>query len=261
MAESENCQSFFQENPLPFSWVDIIKPDSKENLEKQPQLKYFVSGYAAKLIRSVLGASGFTATSDMSQSILIVGSALESPEFLGVDSFQRTNHYLFTFDLGSKDGYHHLMQNLARRIGSFPSFYPESYFLPNEKKELAEVFSTSKYWIMKPAGGSRGEGISLIHVMPKLSIGKRVIVQRYIPNPLLINGLKFDLRFYVSVMSLDPLRIYLFNNGLVRLATSPYKDNLETPKNIEAHLTNFSITIGKCRISNRCSTIWNCYTC
>ena len=43
-----------------------------------------------------------------------------------------------------------------------------------------------------------------------------IIVQSYIQNPFLINGYKFDFRIYVLVTSINPLRIYLYKDGLVR---------------------------------------------
>ena len=49
-----------------------------------------------------------------------------------------------------------------------------------------------------------------------------MVVSRYIDNPLLINGLKFDIRLYVLLTSIDPLRIYIYNEGLVRFACDPY---------------------------------------
>jgi tubulin polyglutamylase TTLL4 len=42
---------------------------------------------------------------------------------------------------------------------------------------------------------------------------------RYLSKPYLINGKKFDLRIYVFISSFDPLRIYLFEDGLTRFAT------------------------------------------
>lgn len=68
------------------------------------------------------------------------------------------------------------------------------------------------------------------------------VAQKYITNPLLIDDLKFDLRLYVLVYGVNPLRIFLFKEGLVRLATEcyvkPTEDNID---NLFMHLTNYAI--------------------
>lgn len=62
----------------------------------------------------------------------------------------------------------------------------------------------------------------------------------YIKNPFLINDLKFDLRIYVAITGIDPLKIYIYEEGLARFATEPY-ELTKNDFNIFTHLTNFSI--------------------
>lgn len=68
---------------------------------------------------------------------------------------------------------------------------------------------------------------------------EQLVVSRYVEKPLLVNGLKFDLRLYVVLTSLDPLRIYIYNEGLVRFASEPYRAGAKD--NLFCHLTNYSI--------------------
>lgn len=41
-------------------------------------------------------------------------------------------------------------------------------------------------------------------------------------QPFLIDGFKFDMRVYVLLTSCDPLRIFMYEEGLARFATMPY---------------------------------------
>ncbi len=68
------------------------------------------------------------------------------------------------------------------------------------------------------------------------------MVQRYISRPYLIDNLKFDLRIYVLLAGVDPLKVFIYNEGLARFATegyiAPSWSNLEE---VCMHLTNYAI--------------------
>ena len=94
-------------------------------------------------------------------------------------------------------------------------------------------------WIFKPCASSQGKGIFLTNNIEEVPLKHSYMVSEYVSNPLLINGLKFDLRIYVAITSVNPLRIYVFEEGLARFATEKY--DTEDAKNMFIHLTNYSI--------------------
>ena len=149
---------------------------------------------------------------------------------------------------------------------------PKTFCLPSQLnmfKEHLNKASSSAHYIYKPSCGSQGKGIHLFNgasgwreLAPKIEIttvpesGRhdyieknipRSVVQKYIANPYLkLGGLKFDFRLYVLVESLDPLQIWLCDEGLVRFCTVPYKKptkaNMKESKNLMCqHLSNYSI--------------------
>ena len=68
-----------------------------------------------------------------------------------------------------------------------------------------------------------------------------MIASEYIANPLLVDGYKFDLRVYVGVTSINPLRIYIYEEGLTRFATAKYNQDNKKGSNKYTHLTNYSL--------------------
>jgi hypothetical protein len=94
---------------------------------------------------------------------------------------------------------------------------------------------------MKPNAASCGKGIKVVgpgDIIPRKGGN---LLSKYIMNPHLIDGLKYDLRIYVLVTSYDPLKVYLFKEGLVRFATEKYTNNIQSLKKRFVHLTNYSV--------------------
>jgi tubulin polyglutamylase TTLL6/13 len=61
-------------------------------------------------------------------------------------------------------------------------------------------------------------------------------------KPYLIDNLKFDMRIYVLISGIDPLRIFVYEEGLARFATEEYKPpRSENLDNKFMHLTNYAI--------------------
>jgi len=72
--------------------------------------------------------------------------------------------------------------------------------------------------------------ISLYHNAERIPPSEHFVVQEYVDRPFLIDGFKCDLRIYVLMSSCDPMKLFLFNDGLVRMSTEKYKE--PSPQNL-----------------------------
>lgn len=79
---------------------------------------------------------------------------------------------------------------------------------------LMQVLPEQKHglnlWILKPSCLSRGRGIYLLDDLGAVACSQTSVIQRYISDPYLYEGLKFDLRLYVLVTSFHPLEAFLY---------------------------------------------------
>ncbi|CAD7945542.1 unnamed protein product [Amoebophrya sp. A120] len=126
-------------------------------------------------------------------------------------------------------------------------------------------------FILKPADGSKGNGIRLVQITADafragtwgdqitkqiqevvgegdmtsaLQNERRFLLQRYVTAPATLeHDLKWDARVYVLVTGTRPeLKAYLFDEGLARLCTNSYqRPRPHNVKEFGRHLTNFSI--------------------
>ena len=96
--------------------------------------------------------------------------------------------------------------------------------------------------IVKPEASCQGKGIYLTRELDDIDIDDHCVVQEYINKPFLMEKMKFDLRLYVLVVGIDPLRIYLSREGLARLSTKMYEEADDSNiDDMTMHLTNYAI--------------------
>ncbi|XP_001363239.2 tubulin monoglutamylase TTLL4 isoform X1 [Monodelphis domestica] len=240
--------------PLIYSLFPNVPPTiyfgtRDERVEKLPWeqrklLRWKMSTVTPNIVKQTIGRSHFKVSKKNDDWLGCWGHHMKSPSFKTIREHQKLNHFPGSFQIGRKD---RLWRNLSRMQSRFGkkefSFFPQSFILPQDAKLLRKAWESSsrQKWIVKPPASARGIGIQVIHKWSQLPKRRPLLVQRYLHKPYLISGSKFDLRIYVYVTSYDPLRIYLFTDGLVRFASCKYSSSMKSLGNKFIHLTNYSI--------------------
>ncbi|XP_053331380.1 tubulin polyglutamylase ttll6-like [Spea bombifrons] len=163
---------------------------------------------------------------------------------MDMKQFQIINRFPGMSEICRKDS---LARNMNRMFKFFPKEYnifPRTWSLPADYEDFQAYSRRRKgeTYICKPGRGCQGQGIFLTCNADDIKPEKPMICQQYLEKPFLIDGFKFDLRIYVLVTSCDPLRIFIYNEGIVRFATTSYtKPNSKNLDNVFMHLTNYAI--------------------
>eukprot|EP00698_Gefionella_okellyi_P009504 TRINITY_DN2422_c0_g1_i1.p1 TRINITY_DN2422_c0_g1~~TRINITY_DN2422_c0_g1_i1.p1 ORF type:complete len:335 (+),score=59.20 TRINITY_DN2422_c0_g1_i1:794-1798(+) len=134
-------------------------------------------------------------------------------------------------------------------------FIPMTFILPNDYSLFVEEFRKAPHtkWIMKPSSKAQGIGIFIINKLsqvkkwarenkwPYVSARDSYVISRYVDEPFLVGGKKFDLRLYVLVTSYKPLKAYFYKHGFCRFCTQQYSSDMSDIDNMFIHLTNVAI--------------------
>ncbi|NXU81278.1 TTL10 polyglycylase, partial [Oreotrochilus melanogaster] len=151
------------------------------------------------------------------------------------------------------------------RLLKMKEFFPESFRLDIRKERNAffELCKEGQIWICKPSGSNQGQGIFLLktpaalhnfqarlhrreenppktvpHKAPQAGIVQRMVGgKRYIQQPLLLEGKKFDVRSYLLIACTAPFLLF-YAQGYLRLSCVNYD---ATSDDLTVHLTNQSM--------------------
>ena len=180
-----------------------------------------------------------------------------SAKYRTLDNDQLLNHIPGERSMTNKG---HLTWNLKKYANQQPpdapspdDFYPESYCLYRTDDcdaffaQLPARDNPDNLWILKPTYLSSGKGIRIVWQFDELKqqyqtaqfpYGKddKYIIQKYIKNPLLLNGHKSEIRIYWLIASLSPLLVFLYKEGTTKLTAQPFQlDDFDNPF---IHITN-----------------------
>ena len=110
-------------------------------------------------------------------------------------------------------------------------------------------YETCKFYIIQTSK-CQGRGIFIFNKIGEISRWKSFnkdnppepyVCQRYLMNPMLMGGRKYDMRIYALCTSYNPLTIYLYRAGFARFAHDRY-DNNDTENLCKKFFTQISIS-------------------
>jgi len=225
----------------------LLEKDNKkrQNIGQSGNLTFKFLRSGTFLIRSFFQSYGFKECREMSNdfNVMWLNSHVKPFSLRTMMDFQRVNHFPRSYEITRKDRLAKNVERMAQnKSAKMFDFIPRSFMMPSEYQDFCNHAARDRGpWIVKPIASSRGRGIYLVKNPNEVPLDDMTMVCRYIANPLLVDGFKFDVRLYVAVTSYDPLVIYLYEEGMARFATIKYDTSNRHIKNQWMHLTNYSI--------------------
>ena len=162
-----------------------------------------------------------------------------------LNKYQRYNHFPICWQLGRKDNLYTNYLKMQKKYKEEFNYMPKKYLLPKDRDTVQEimkeynVFNIREIYIVKPVASTHGKGVRIL--TDSTTVPTKGILEKYIYNPHLINRRKYDMRLYVLVTGFRPLKIYIYDNGIIRFCSQKYTTDAEKLNNNYIHITNYSV--------------------
>ena len=162
-----------------------------------------------------------------------------------LNKYQRYNHFPICWQLGRKDNLYINYLKMQKKFKEDYNYMPFKYILPQDRDTVQEImkeyniFNIKEIYIVKPLASTHGKGVRIL--TDSTTVPTKGILEKYIYNPHLINRRKYDMRIYVLVTGFRPLKIYIYDNGIIRFCSEKYTTDAEKLNNNYIHVTNYSV--------------------
>ena len=177
--------------------------------------------YHFESVKMGLEKAGVSHSVTANDAILIWHDSLKEQDFYSnLRIWQITNRIPAASIITRKASLAKLIQKAIKLFPKSYDFIPKQYILPEQYDEFVEMLkTTNKTWIVKPDEGSLGIGIQIIEPGQSCEIRRKsAVAQEYIDSYTLERK-KFDLRIYVLISSVKPLKIFVYRDGLARFCS------------------------------------------
>ena len=154
-------------------------------------------------------------------------------------SFEKSNDFCIinrvkSLDIiGSYPSFCRLMQKLSTNFPKIYNFIPKTYVLPFDSHKLLKKMKTGGSNYVYRSDSSPHKRIAVINPSDFLVSNGELAIGQEIINNYLIDQKRFSVTAYALVISLSPIRIYVFNEGLYTMEDSYFvktEDELKEKK-------------------------------
>ena len=163
-----------------------------------------------------------------------------------INKNQKINRFYNYKEYVSKSLLYYNYQKFKKKFPNDYNYMLKTYSFPEEKDLIIKKFgnyslnNNKDIWMIKPSYGSLGLKITILTNFSEINL-KNYLITKYLHNPHLIKGYKYDLRFHGLVSTIKPIKLYLYNEGLVRIASEKYHFNMKKKQDKYSYLTNLFI--------------------
>ena len=188
--------------------------------------------------------------------------------------YQKINRFINYKEYISKSLLYLNYLGMKRKFPSDYEYMLKTYSYPEDKDLIYNIFkdysirksSHDNYWLIKPKLSSVGHGIKIIKSFKDIkNLNDGVFITKLLNNPHLIRGYKYDIRFHGLISNIKPLKLYLYDEGFVKLSTEKYTYNNFNNKfsfitNIHVNKKNKGYFYPKNSEDIESSNLWNLST-